>query len=332
MASFGPYLAFLALCMIYGSSYAWISSFIEKTPPAVFSFLRMFFALLTTLCIHAYSHKNIPEYAERVKASLADGSVSRIKCFFGGIIGLGIPTSIITLAQRTVPSVIVTLSQPTIPLFCLVLAHFLVDSEKITFHKVFVHLTAFIGASLTIIPSLQLDSANLSFRVIGFVFLFIGLFFYGLGSIYIKLFMTQGETALICSYSVTGGTTYNLLALLWSGGFGEIFDISFVTMAKIAVFSIFFSALPSFLFIYVVRELGPVKANLVDFGQIIIGVFCGVFLLNEWKDLKPPDKVLCWIGVAQIFLSLSFDFSKHWNETKHDKPQSSDQQKLLDQI
>jgi hypothetical protein len=68
-----------------------------------------------------------------------------------------------------------------------------------------------------------------------------------------------------------------MLALLWAGTFAQIFTISAIQMAKIALFS----ALPSFLFIYVVRELGPVKANLVDFGQIIIGVV----LLNEWKGL-----------------------------------------------
>jgi drug/metabolite transporter (DMT)-like permease len=290
----------------------------------------MFFALLATLCIFFYSYNGISGFRDKVNTQLSDGSVSRVKCFFGGIIGLGIPNSIITLAQRTVPSVIVTLSQPTIPLFSLVLAHFLVESEQITFHKVFVHVTAFVGAVLTIIPSLQLDSANLSFRLVGFIFLFIGLFFYGLGSIYIKLYMTKGEMALTCSYSVLGGTTYNLLALLWAGGFGEIFDIPLVKIFKILVFSIFFSALPSFLFIYVVRELGPVKANLVDFGQIIIGVICGVFLLNEWKTLKTSDEIISWIGVVQIFLALSFDFSRHWAAQKKQEVGIGDQKKLLD--
>jgi drug/metabolite transporter (DMT)-like permease len=331
MAGLGPYIAFAGLCLIYGSSYAWISTFIQNTPPAVFSFLRMVFALVTTLAILCYQYNFQSGFREKVKLQLADGSVSGLKCFFGGIIGLGIPTSIITLAQRSVPSVIVTLSQPTIPLFSLVLAHFILDTERITFHKVFVHLTAFIGALLTIIPSLGLDSANLSFRVIGFIFLFIGLFFYGLGSIYIKLYMTKGETALICSFSVFGGTAYNLLACLYSGGLGGITLLSFGLLCKIFIFSAFFSALPSFLFIYVVREIGPVKANLVDFGQIIIGVLCGVVVLDEWKDLKSSDMFICWIGVIQIFLALAFDFSGSWKAlTTEGDPGRQDQVKLLD--
>jgi drug/metabolite transporter (DMT)-like permease len=328
----GPYIAFACLCLIYGSSYAWISTFLTNTPPAIFSFLRMFFALITTVLIFLYQYHFTPGIREKVKLQLADGSVSGIRCFFGGIIGLGIPTSIITLAQRTVPSVIVTLSQPSIPLFSLVLAHFILDTERITFHKVFVHLTAFIGALLTIIPSLGLDSTELSFRMIGFVFLFIGLFFYGLGSIYIKLYMTKGETALICSFSVCGGTAYNLLACLFSGGFGGITALSLSLLLKIFVFSVFFSALPSFLFIYVVREIGPVKANLVDFGQIIIGVICGVFILDEWKELKSSDKLICWIGVLQIFLALSFDFSGAWKAFKTEGGLGQpDQEKLLDE-
>jgi drug/metabolite transporter (DMT)-like permease len=179
-------------------------------------FPRMVFTLITTFAIFCYQYNFSASFREKVKLQLSDGSVSIVKCFLGGMIGLGVPTSIVTLAQRTVPSVIVTLSQPSIPLFSLVLAHFILDSEKITFHKVFVHLTAFIGALLTIIPSFGLESVDLSFRLIGFVFIFIGLFFYGISSIYIKLYMTKGETALICSFSVFGGTSYNLLACLFS--------------------------------------------------------------------------------------------------------------------
>jgi drug/metabolite transporter (DMT)-like permease len=330
MATVGPYVAFLALCLIYGSSYAWISTFIERTPPAIFSFLRMFFALIAILCIHAYYYQSVPESGDRVITSLADGSVSRIWCFFGRIIGLGIPTSIITLAQWSVPSVIVTLSQPTILLFSLVLAHFLAESERSRSTK-FSSTCCVYRRQPDDHPLAAVRVGELSFRVIGFVFLFIKLFFYGLGSIYIKLCMTKGEVALVCSYSVTGGTAYNPLALLWAGGFGGIFGISFVTMANIALFSIFFSALPSFLFIYVVQDIGPVKANLVDFGQIIIGVFCGVFLLNEWRELTTSDKILSWIGVGQIFLSLSFDFNKHWKEMKLDEPPVTDHKNPLDE-
>jgi drug/metabolite transporter (DMT)-like permease len=292
----------------------------------------MFFALITTLSILCYQCSFNSGFRDKVKAQLSDGSVSGVKCFFGGIIGLGIPTSIITFAQRTVPSVIVTLSQPSIPLFSLVLAHFLLDSEKITFHKVFVHFTAFVGALLTVIPSLGLDSKELTFRLVGFVFLFIGLLFYGLGSIYIKMHMTKGETSLVCSFSVLGGLCYNLVACFWVGGFGGISKLSGLLVVNIFIFSVFFSALPSFLFIYVVRELGPVKANLVDFGQIIIGVICGVFILNEWVNLRTSDKLICWIGVFQIFLALSFDFSVTWETlTAEADLARQDQEKLLDE-
>jgi apolipoprotein N-acyltransferase len=60
MPSLGPYVAFLTLCLVYGSSYAWISTFLHDASPAVFSFLRMFFALLAILCIFFYSYSAIP--------------------------------------------------------------------------------------------------------------------------------------------------------------------------------------------------------------------------------------------------------------------------------
>jgi drug/metabolite transporter (DMT)-like permease len=118
--------------------------------------------------------------------------------------------------------------------------------------------------------------------------------------------------------------------VLWSGGLGGLGALSLLTLVKIFVFAAFFSALPSFLFIYVVREIGPVKANLVDFGQIIVGVVCGVFILNEWKGLKAADGLICWIGVVQIFLALAFDFSASWQAHRIDgDPGKGDNEKLL---
>lgn len=314
LEKFGPYIGFVALCFIYGSSYAFISKLITTTDPPVFSFLRMFFALLTTIAIFMYKYTAVNGYRESVNASLKDGTVSPLKCFIGGIIGLGVPTSLITIAQKSVPSVIVTLVQPSIPLFSLVLAHFVFPNERITFKKVFVHLIALIGALLTIIPSLQLDNASLGgSNFFHYILLFLGLFFYGLGSIYIKLFMTQGDTALCCTFSLSGSVCYNLVFLLINKGFfkmfGSIFAISFINMMKILVFSIFYSALPSFFFIYVIRELGPVKANLTDFGQIVIGIFFGVVILDEWKGLRFSDKLINWIGIIQIMAALLYDFS-----------------------
>jgi hypothetical protein len=76
---------------------------------------------------------------------------------------------------------------------------------------------------------------------------------------------------------------YNLLAIVCLGGLGGLTTLPFGLPIKIFVFSVFFSPLPSFLFIYVVRAIGPVKASWVDFGQII-GVISGVFILDEWSN------------------------------------------------
>jgi drug/metabolite transporter (DMT)-like permease len=333
MPGVGPYIAFVGLCFIYGTSYAWISGFLKNVQPAVFSFLRMLFALVSTFCIFLYSYNFTPGYQEKIRVQMNDGSISLTKCLFGGIIGIGIPISFVTLSQRTVSSVIITLAQPSIPLFSLVLAHFIVEGERMTFHKVFVHLAALIGALLTMIPTVQVDGGGVSFQLIGFMFLFVGLFFYGLGAIYIKLYMTRGEPAAVFGFSCIGATVYGLVALVWSGQFRGVFDVPFGSLVRIFVFAFFFSTIPSFLFLYVIREIGPVKANLVNFGQIIIGVVTGVFFLNEWKNLKISDELICWIGVIQIFLALTFDFSTDWQAEKRREEEliAQDTSNLTDQ-
>jgi drug/metabolite transporter (DMT)-like permease len=124
------------------------------------------------------------------------------------------------------------------------------------------------------IPSLRIEAGDFSFRIISFAYLLVGLFFYGLGAVYMKLFMTKGEVSLICGFSLLGATAYGLVAGMGSRMCRDVAALSAAMLFKVFAFSVVFSVLPSFLFLFVVRELGPVRANLIHFGQVAVGVLC----------------------------------------------------------
>jgi drug/metabolite transporter (DMT)-like permease len=63
------------------------------------------------------------------------------------------------------------------------------------------------------------------------------------------------------------------------------------------------------LWIYVVRELGPVKANFANIGQIVIGVIAGVLFLSEWKEYTRGEVLLSLGGLAFLALSIFRGFS-----------------------
>jgi hypothetical protein len=77
------------------------------------------------------------------------------------------------------------------------------------------------------------------------------------------------------------------------------------------------------LWIYVVRELGPVKANFANFGQIVIGVIAGVLFLEEWKDFSKKEVLVSLGGLGYLTVSIFVGFLlQDKGEKKREYPES----------
>lgn len=331
-----PILAFVGLCIIYGTSYAFVSSILGNVDEAALSCLRMIFACIATWAYFGYRYLHESNYKAEIHQSITSGKTPLGKAFFCGIFSLGVPITCITMAQSTVPSTVVTLSQPVIPLITMIIAHFLLKDEKISSSKLLLSLCDLVGAVLTIIPtfsasSMEAGSSSISEIIENYILLFVSIFCFAAGSIYLKVFLGDAELTLSCCCSATGATLYTLVSSVIRVGFSylidEITDMSAKYIIYTFILGVIYSCIPTFLFMYVVRTLGAVKANLTNFGQIVIGTFVGVVFLGEIKDYSRGQRALTYLGVVIIVVCLLVEFYQDSVQSK--KPKYTDQESLI---
>lgn len=233
-------------------------------------------------------------------------------CFMCGILFLGIPVSLTTISQQTIPSVIITLSQPCIPFFTMIFAHFAFTDEKITINKLYIQVVALIGALLTLVPTINPETSSKKFVISHYMMLFVSLILYGLGSVYIKLFLSKSDSILTCTLSIIGAGIYTMVSSMSRMSVPEfVFKFSNLPNSTIlysVIIGIIFNFFPTYMSLYIIKALGAVKANLTTFGQIVIGIVSGVCFLDEWKDYSLKDKILNYFGIFQITITLLMDF------------------------
>jgi drug/metabolite transporter (DMT)-like permease len=153
-----PYLAFIALCFLFGTSYAIVSLALHFSDGNLLSCFRMCFAALFASSFLYFRIRTNPGYSSHIRNSLDSGTVSIPKMIFCGILNYGFPHSLITIAQRTVSSVAVTIAQPIVALVALFATRALFPEEKITLRKLVPHGLALIGTVLTSIPTFSGNS------------------------------------------------------------------------------------------------------------------------------------------------------------------------------
>jgi drug/metabolite transporter (DMT)-like permease len=304
-----PYLAFSALCFLFGTSYAVVSRAIRFSDGTLISFLRMCFAALAALSVLFVRMRRDPGYSAHIRNSMDSGSVSIPRMIFCGILNYGFPHSLITVAQRTVSSVAVTIAQPVVALVALLATRVVFPEETITVQKLIPQALALTGTVLTSIPSFGGGGAGA--QLFDYCLLGIAVVSFGIGAVYLKWAFPVADGFLLCAGQLAGSAVYGVLfsfLRLGSKLLEAFAGIQLSTVVWALVLGLVYTFSTAMLWIYVVRELGPVKANFANFGQIVIGVIAGVLFLGEWKEYGRGDIGLSLVGLGFLTLSILAGF------------------------
>jgi len=249
----------------------------------------------------------------------------------GGIINLGFPHSMISVAQKWVPTASIQLVQPIATTAGSIFSHFVLPDEPFTTQKFYSLLSAFTGVGLSAAApfnhATEAKGATMEQVAIGFVFLIIGVSGFGIAAVYLK-WKTPNTDLTISSFLQTLGST--LFCLVWA----LVFDgpTKMKTMISNAPTSSYFWPLLVGVegtcaavhgIMYLIGTLGAVMANFVTFGQIIVGVAIGVTLLGEWKLYFWWEVVMNAIGI--IFLASAIFIGFYQPKSKEITPKETDE-------
>lgn len=260
------WVVFILLGIIWSSSFLWIKIGVQEVGPMSLVAFRMLFGALTAGAIAYF--QGIP--------FTRDWKDWGIFAIFGPL-SLAIPVFLISWGEQTIDSAVAAILNATVPLFTLIIAHFWLSDDKITFQKTLGLLIGFAG--VVILMSKDLIASEHA-SIIGQVAVILASLFYGLSAVGIRKYTTHINNVM----RGVGLLTTSAI-LMWIVGpiFEKPFEVPQLQITWIAALwlGILGSGLAMIMMYYLIHEIGPTRASLVTYLFPVGGVLLGVIFLNE---------------------------------------------------
>ena len=279
------WIVFILLGAIWSSSFLWIKIGVQDIGPMSLVAFRMLFGAITALLIGIYQKVEWPRDLKTWGIFAVLGPAS-----------LAIPIYFISWGEQTIDSAVASILNATTPLFTILLAHFLLQDDKMTSQKVLGLLIGFAGVVILLSKDLTVGAQN---SVIGQAAVILASIFYAGSAVYGRK-LTQHVQ----------GTVRGAMLLITSTIFMWIvgplterpFDFPDVSITWIAILflGILGSGLAVIMLWYLIHEVGPTRATLVTYLFPVGGVILGVIFLNEHLSWQLLAGTLLIIGSLAV--------------------------------
>ncbi|MFM7016706.1 MAG: EamA family transporter [Bacteroidota bacterium] len=281
-----PYLALVALCFLWGTTYLAIRIGVKSFPPFLFSGIRYLISGLAILLWFNFK-KNVewPSLQE-LKRIVITG----LFIFVGGNLFL-------VLAEQSVTSGMAALVNSSFPIWIVLITRIWNPEERISNLSILGIFIGFIGQWLIFYEQLFLLSNGA--YLLGFVLLIIGLINGSLGSVYMKKFpvkinsvLNAGLQMMIC------GSVTACIGLFM----GEASKISFNPTGWYALFYLVIagSIIGYSLFVYAMDRLPATIVSVYAYINPIVAIWLGLVILHE--PISPKTIIAIGITLIGVFI------------------------------
>jgi drug/metabolite transporter (DMT)-like permease len=267
------YQSWIAVCLIWGTTYLGIRICLESIPPALLGGLRWTLAgsLLTAYVLLR---------GERLPPVSRWGSI----CLLGFLL-LGLGNGGVVFAEQWVPSGLAAVMVATAPFWMASVEAALPDGERMHRNTVIGLLIGFSGILVLVWPDLALDRGSDRRFLAGVIALQIASFGWALGSSYSK---RRGRGDHILGTTALQMLAGGLIMLAAGTVRGEWVDLSFTTRTTTSLLYLStLGAIGGFVaYAYALRHLPVAFVSLCAYINPVIAVALGVALLGEPFDAR----------------------------------------------
>ena len=276
------WLVFILLGAIWSSSFMWIKIAVQEIGPITLVAFRVLFGLLFGIAVLLIQRVQLPRSLKEWLPPLVLG-----------ITNVAIPFFLISWGQQSIDSAVAAILDATVPLFTILIAHYLLRDDKITWPKV---LGLLLGLTGVVVLMSKDIGASLG-SVLGQLAVIAACIFYAGSAVYARK-TTEATPGIVRSV----GPLVSATAVMWLAAFlvespVEIPQLG-ITWISLLFLGILGSGVAFIMLYYLIHEIGPTRTSMVTYLFPLGGVTLGVVFLNE--DLS-------WqlvIGAVLIVLSL----------------------------
>ncbi len=280
-------LAYLVL--VWGFAFALIAVALESFHPLFIVWCRLWMGALVVWCVWRWRQQRWclgPEWWPRLTLLSLTGNI--------------IPFSLIAWAEQSVPSAEVGILMALMPIATLLLAHWLLDHEPLTWRRFSGVVVGFAGVALLVGDDLLSAGASGQWR--GQLAALLATVSYAFNSVYAKRLPAQEPVALALG---TLGIGSILLAVpaLWAQLAGPGLDITAGATSVLMVLGVMATGVATWCYFVVVTERGPGFLSTINYLIPAVAFAAGTLFLAEpwgWEHLIALAMILVGVGLIQV--------------------------------
>jgi drug/metabolite transporter (DMT)-like permease len=284
--SVADWVLLLALVAMWGSSFMFNKLGVATVPPLTLVAGRLTIGAVTLLVIL---------YARGVR--LPPPGAIWIAYGVLGVVGNALPFFLITWGQQVVDSALAGILMAAMPLATLVLAHFLVQGERMTRGRVAGFALGFVGILFLMEPAAAAGLGGAALQVLSQLSVLCGALCYSANSIMARLLIRTDFLAAATGTLLVSAILVLPLAIVmdvpWTlaPSASSISAIAWLGIGPTAVATIFYFRL--------ISSAGPTFMSLVNYLSPAVAVFLGVTLLGEQPGVNAyAGLLLILTGIA----------------------------------
>jgi len=279
------WIVFLLLGAIWSSSFMWIKIAIQEVGPITLVAFRAMFGLLFGIVVILIQRVPLPRTRKEWTPLLVIG-----------IIHVVIPFSLIAWGELYIDSAVASILDATVPLFTILLAHFVLQDDRITLPKMLGLVIGFGG--ILVLMSKDIGSSPSS--LIGQAAVILASISYAISSVYTRK-MTFDTPGILRS----AGPLVSASLIMWSGAFlfeGPIHIPQLgITWVALLFMGVLGSGLAFVMAFYLIHEIGPTRMSMVAYLFPLGGIILGVIFLQEqltWHVITGAALIIASLIVA----------------------------------
>jgi drug/metabolite transporter (DMT)-like permease len=282
------YLGYIAICLLWGSSWAAVKLGIESIPPILSLGIRFSIASIILGFVVIVRRLGIPNDKNFWKLVFILCTTS-----------FTIPFVLIYWAQIQVNSGLASVLFATFPLWVAILSHFFLPDERMTPQRVVGMVLGFLGV-VVIFNNGFLDVSSTTF--LGMITLIIGAIIQSFGLIALRRFGKQINPIVLNFWPMFLSAVILFAVSISTEDYSKVFfDIK--TIGSLVYLSIFCTVVTFVIYFWLVKHIEAVILSLSAFITPVIAVFIGVLILGEGFTLTAyigSSIVLIGVAVATL--------------------------------
>jgi drug/metabolite transporter (DMT)-like permease len=287
--------AFLAIYLIWGTTFLAIRIAVETIPAFMMAGLRFFFAGGVMFVILLAQGERFPSLRQWRSAVIVGGLM-----LVGGI-------GLLSFAEQHIPSGLAALVVATIPIW-ITLFEWLIFGGKRPSLQIFTGLGfGFAGVILLFVPALDTDTKEGSDNLLGLATVLLGAVIFSLGSLYSRRAPLPEDTRMATASEMLMGGVLLLLVSLLTGEAARL-DVSSISLRSslaLIYLTLFGSIIGYTAYLWLLKTVEPAKVSTNFYVNPVVAVLVGWLVAEETVT---PSMVMATIvillGVAVINIKL----------------------------